>query len=96
MIAYLQRLGKDGRAAIAAGPDVGTRNATNARRRDGDSMNPLLQGSRGGVTQGWIMGIITALFLASFLFWVWYAWAGRNRARWEEASRLPFNDGGES
>jgi len=59
-------------------------------------MSALFKQAAGSVTQGWIMGIITALFLASFLFWVWYAWAGRNRARWEEASRLPFNDGGES
>ena len=42
------------------------------------------------------LGIMTLVFFAGFLFWIWWAWSGRNKARWEADSRLPLNDGGES
>ena len=59
-------------------------------------MNPLLTEAAEGIRLGWIPGIMTALFLGSFVFWTWWAWSGRNKARMEADSRLPFNDGGES
>ena len=59
-------------------------------------MNPLLHQAAASVSQGWLLGIMTVVFLGGFLFWTWWAWAERNRTRWEEASRLPLNDGGES
>jgi cbb3-type cytochrome oxidase subunit 3 len=42
------------------------------------------------------MGALTALFLACFMYWAWWAFADRNKARLDEASRLPFSDGSES
>lgn len=37
-----------------------------------------------------LRGIITALSLLIFLGIVMWAWSGRQRERFEEASRLPF------
>jgi cbb3-type cytochrome oxidase subunit 3 len=59
-------------------------------------MNPLINEATSTVTLGWVLGVTTAVFFAGFLFWVWWAWSGRNKARWEADSRLPLNDGGES
>jgi cbb3-type cytochrome oxidase subunit 3 len=59
-------------------------------------MNHILQAAAARVTLGWVLGVMTVLFLGGFLFWVWWAWTGRNKARWEADSRLPFMDGGES
>ena len=59
-------------------------------------MNPLLKEAAESVTLGWMLGLTTVLFMAAFLFWIWWAWSSRNRTRWEADSRLPFNDGGES
>jgi cbb3-type cytochrome oxidase subunit 3 len=42
------------------------------------------------------MGVTTVLFRSAFLFWIWWAWTSKNKARWEADSRLPLNDGGES
>jgi cbb3-type cytochrome oxidase subunit 3 len=59
-------------------------------------MNPLLKEAAASVTQGWLLGVMTVVFFAAFLFWIWWAWRGTNQARWEADSRLPFTDGGES
>ncbi len=59
-------------------------------------MNPLLREAAASVTQGWLLGLMTVVFMAAFIFLIWWAWSGRNQARWEEASHLPLNDGGES
>ncbi len=59
-------------------------------------MNPLLKEAAERVDLGWLMGFTTVLFIGCFLFWAWWAWAARNKTRWEAASRLPFNDGGDS
>lgn len=59
-------------------------------------MNPLLREAAESVRLGWVLGLMTVLFLGSFLLWIWWAYRGRNRERWEADSRLPFNDGGES
>ena len=58
-------------------------------------MNPLIQEAADSVRLGWVMAVMTVLFLVSFIFWTWWAYRGANRARWEADSRLPFNDGGE-
>jgi hypothetical protein len=58
-------------------------------------MNPLLRDAAASVQLGWVLGSLTVLFLASFLFWTWWAWTGRNKARWEADSRIPFNGGDE-
>jgi cbb3-type cytochrome oxidase subunit 3 len=59
-------------------------------------MNPLLTEAAASVTQGWLLSVMTVVFFAAFLFWIWWAWSGKNQARWEADSRLPLNDGGES
>jgi len=59
-------------------------------------MNPIIQEAASRVQLGWLMGIMTVLFFGTFLFWTWWAYRSRNRERWDEASRMPFNDGGES
>lgn len=43
---------------------------------------------------GALGGSLTALFLACFVGWAWWAYAPANRARHEAASRIPL-DGGE-
>ena len=59
-------------------------------------MNPLLKEAAASVRLVWVLGIMTVVFLTSFVYWVWWAWTGKNKARWEADSRLPLNDGGES
>jgi cbb3-type cytochrome oxidase subunit 3 len=59
-------------------------------------MNPLLKEAAASVTQAWLLGLTTVFFFAAFLFWIWWAWTGRNQARWEADRHLPLNDGGES
>ena len=58
-------------------------------------MNPLLRDAAASVRLGWVLGLLTVLFLSSFLFWVWWAWTDRNKARWEADSRIPLNGGDE-
>jgi cbb3-type cytochrome oxidase subunit 3 len=38
---------------------------------------------------------MTLLFIAGFLGWVWYAYRPANREKFEDAARLPFEEGGE-
>ena len=58
-------------------------------------MNTAFRAAAETAQLGWLMGVLTVLFLACFAYWSWWAYAGRNRARHEEASRMPFTDGGE-
>ena len=53
-------------------------------------MNPLRQAAVESVSGAWIMALMTVLFLIFFLGWVVWAYAGRNRAAFEEAARLPL------
>lgn len=41
----------------------------------------------------WIRNVMTVAAFVTFLGILAWAWSGRNRARFEEASRLPFDDG---
>jgi cbb3-type cytochrome oxidase subunit 3 len=59
-------------------------------------MNPLLKEAAERVQLGWVLAGMTVLFLGSFLFWTWWAWSDKNKARMEADSRLPLNDGGDS
>ena len=59
-------------------------------------MNTLLNDAAASVELGWLVGGMTLVFLATFLFWVWYAYAPKHREAMEEAGRMPFMDGGES
>jgi cbb3-type cytochrome oxidase subunit 3 len=59
-------------------------------------MNPVFREAAEQLRLGWLMGVMTAVFLVTFLGWTWWAWSKRNQAALEEASRLPFQDGGDS
>jgi cbb3-type cytochrome oxidase subunit 3 len=59
-------------------------------------MNPLLREAAASARLGWLLGLTTIVFLGCFVFWIWWAWTDKNKTRWEAASRLPFNDGGDS
>ena len=41
------------------------------------------------------MGVMTAVFLAVFVGWAWYAWNPRNRDLMNEMAAMPLNDGGD-
>jgi len=53
-------------------------------------MNPLREAAVDAVSGGWIMAVMTVLFLVFFLGWVAWAYAARNREAFEEAARLPL------
>jgi len=53
-------------------------------------MNPLHDAAVDAVSGVWVMGVLTVIFLVFFLGWVWWAFARRNQAAFEEAARLPL------
>lgn len=53
-------------------------------------MNHLLAPGAGLAEHGWIAGVVTLVFLACFLGLIAWTYARRNRARMEEAARLPL------
>ena len=57
-------------------------------------MNPLKLEAAASVQMGWLLGALTILFFASFLYWIWYAYAPSRKQFMDEASLIPF-DGGE-
>jgi cbb3-type cytochrome oxidase subunit 3 len=57
-------------------------------------MNPLMREAAASVEMGWLLGVMTAVFLASFLYWCWYAYAPSHKPRMDRAALMPF-DGGE-
>lgn len=56
-------------------------------------MNPLIEAAKEGLTQGWLMGGMTVVFLTFFLAWTFWAWAPSNRKNMEAAARMPLDDG---
>ena len=57
-------------------------------------MNTLRLEAAAGVGMGWLLGAMTIVFFAAFLYWVWYAYAPSHKSRLDQAALLPF-DGGE-
>ena len=55
-------------------------------------MNPLFAEAGRLAQHGWIMGVTTALFLACFVGWTWWAFSARNRARMNAAALLPLSE----
>ncbi len=53
-------------------------------------MNPVFAQATGIAEHAWIMGVVTIVFIACFLGAIWWAFARRNRARFERAARLPL------
>ena len=41
---------------------------------------------------GIVSGIITIIFILVFIGIVWWAYSKRNKQRFEDASKLPFNE----
>jgi cbb3-type cytochrome oxidase subunit 3 len=59
-------------------------------------MNPLLHEAAGSVRMGWLLGLMTVVFLALFIAWIAWAYAPRRKAAMDEYARLPLDDGGEA
>ena len=59
-------------------------------------MNPLLNEAAGSVQLGWLMGVMTVVFFAAFLAWVWYAYRPKHREMMEEIAQMPFMEGGDA
>lgn len=59
-------------------------------------MNTLLNDAANSVSGGLLLGIMTVVFLAFFLGWVWYAYSPANREHMEEMGKMPLGDGGEA
>ncbi len=55
-------------------------------------MNHVLGQGAGTVEHAWIMGLVTILFLVVFVGLIGWTYARRNRARMEQAARLPLED----
>ena len=57
-------------------------------------MNTLMTEAAASIEMGWLLGAVTAVFFASFLYWIWYAYWPSHKAQLDEAALMPF-DGGE-
>ncbi len=45
-------------------------------------MNPIINAASANSELGWLMGLTTVLFVATFAFWTWWAYASKHKARW--------------
>ena len=60
-------------------------------------MNPVFREAAQMAQLGWVMGLMTACFLITFVVWSVWAWAPWRREAMERAALLPFDDeGGEA
>lgn len=59
-------------------------------------MNPLIEQASEAIGLGGLATVMMILFMVGFLGWVWYAYRPANRDRFEDAARLPFEEGGET
>jgi len=57
-------------------------------------MNTLTRAASEGVEMGWLLGVMTVVFLVFFVGWVVWAYSPKRKEQLEEAGRLPFMDGG--
>ncbi len=57
-------------------------------------MNTLMREAAASVDMGWLLGGMTLVFFASFLYWTWYAYAPSRKEFMEKAALLPFEGGG--
>lgn len=56
-------------------------------------MNPLKLAAAEQVQGGWIMGVMTVAFLVFFVVWTWWAYSKHNREAFEQAARMPLENG---
>ena len=59
-------------------------------------MNPVLQQAADAVTLGWVLAVMTVVFVVFFLGWVWWAYRPANKPKFEAMARLPLDDGGDA
>jgi cbb3-type cytochrome oxidase subunit 3 len=59
-------------------------------------MNPLLREAAASVQHGWVLGVMTAVFLVLFVAWVAWAWAPGRKAALEDCARMPLDEGGDA
>lgn len=57
-------------------------------------MNVLQEGAR-AAPYGWVLGVVTIVFMVAFVAWIWWLFARKNRRRFDEAANLPFSNGDE-
>ena len=56
-------------------------------------MNPLYDQAADTVGGVWVMGVLTAVFLAFFVGWTIWAYHPARKADMERAARMPFDEG---
>lgn len=54
-------------------------------------MNTLLKAASNSIEMGWLLGFMTAVFLAVFLGWTWWAYSPSNRQVMDDYARIPFD-----
>lgn len=57
-------------------------------------MNPLFTAAADAARFGWLMGVMTVIFLAIFIGWAWWAYSPRNKTLMDEMAQMPLRDGG--
>jgi cbb3-type cytochrome oxidase subunit 3 len=55
-------------------------------------MNPVLKAAAESAQLGWVMGVMTVLFLIVFLGWTIWAWHPANRSRMKQLAAMPLDD----
>lgn len=55
-------------------------------------MNPIFRAAGETAAMGWLMGIMTIVFLVIFVGWTWWAYSPANRENMKRWSRLPLDD----
>lgn len=58
-------------------------------------MNPLIREASSQVGLGWLMAIMTVVFIAVFVMWCFWIYAPQRKAHMESFGRLPLDDGDE-
>ena len=55
-------------------------------------MNPIFKLAAENSTAGPMMGGITLMFMACFVYWTWWAYSPANAKNLEAASRMPLDE----
>jgi cbb3-type cytochrome oxidase subunit 3 len=58
-------------------------------------VNPVFRAAAESAQLGWVMGVMTVVFLGVFLAWTWYAWNPDNKQLMQDMAAMPLNDGGD-
>lgn len=57
-------------------------------------MNPVIRMAAETTQHGWILGATTIVFVTCFVGWVLWVYRPADRTAWEQAGRMPLDDGG--